>query len=159
MTRDEIDLIPEMVASGKMSWEQVTRELVVFIILNKPMFGLQKYDEDLISDFIIQFLVRGPECLSEYEDSKGVFLSYLFCIIRNIISGLYKRAAIKSRIEYYTVSESIDSYATKAEAYANINYNDFERPKVPYSCKKRKLLGFLLFFSPFCEATILNNSK
>ena len=142
MTRDDIDLIPDMVKSGKTNWEQVTKELVVFIIRNKPMFGLQKYDEDFISDFIIQFLVRGPESLAEYEDSKGGFLSYLFCIIRNIFTGLYKKAAIKSRIEYHNVSESIANYGNKIEAYANINYKDFERPKVPYSCKPVSIEAF-----------------
>lgn len=142
MTRDDIDLIPEMVESGRMSWEQVTRELVVFIIRNKPMFGLQKHDEDLISDFIIQFLVRGPESLAEYEKSKGGFLSYLFCIIRNILSGLYKKATIKSRIEYHNVNESIANYENKVDAYQNINYKDFERPKVPYSFKPISIEAF-----------------
>ena len=142
MTRDDIELIPEKVASGKMNWEQVTRELVVFIIRNKPLFGLQKHDEDLISDFIIQFLVRGPESLSEYEGSKGGFLSYLFCIIRNILSGLYKKETIKSRIEYHNVNESIANYENKIDAYKNINYTDFERPKVPYACKKISIEAF-----------------
>ena len=85
MTRDEIELIPDTVASGKKSWEQVTKELVVFIVTNKPMFGLQKFDEDFISDFIIQFLLRATDSLAEYENTKGGFLSYLFCIIRNIV--------------------------------------------------------------------------
>ena len=142
MTRDDIDLIPEMVKSGKKNWEQVTKELVVFIIRNKPMFGLQKYDEDFISDFIIQFLVRGPESLSDYEDKKGNFSSYLFCIIRNIFTGLHKKAAIKSRIEYHNVNESIANYENKVEAYQNINYKDFERPKVPYSCKPISIEAF-----------------
>ena len=135
MTRDEIELIPESVASGKRSWEQVTKELVVFMIRNKPMFGLQKYDEDFISEFIIQFLLRGPEALGEYEKSKGSFVSYLFCIIRNILSGLHKKAAIYSRIEYHNVNESIVNYENLLDAYQNINYEEFERPKVPYYVK------------------------
>ena len=80
MTRDDIEMIPEMVKAGKMSWEQVANELVVFFMRNKPMFGLQKYDDDFISDFIIQFLVRGPESLASYSTTKGGFLSYLFVL-------------------------------------------------------------------------------
>ena len=135
MTRDEIELIPDTVASGKKSWEQVTKELVVFIVTNKPMFGLQKFDEDFISDFIIQFLLRATDSLAEYENTKGGFLSYLFCIIRNIVSGLNKKAAINSRIEYHNISESIANYENVIEAYKNIRYDEFERPKVPYSYK------------------------
>ena len=78
MIKEDIEKIPELVKSGKKSWEQVCHELVVFIICNKPMFGLHKYDEDFISDFIIQFLVRGPEALAEFREEKGAFLSYLF---------------------------------------------------------------------------------
>ena len=71
MTREDIELIPEMVKSGKKSWEQVAKELVLFIIANKPMFGLQKFDEDFISDFIITFLDKGPESMNEYDPSRG----------------------------------------------------------------------------------------
>ena len=106
MIREDIEKIPDFVNSGILNWEQASKELVVFIMRNKAMFGLQKYDEDFISDFIIQFLVRGPASLAEYQIEKGGFLSYLFCMIRNILSSLHKRAAINSRIEYHNVSES-----------------------------------------------------
>ena len=135
MIREDIESIPETVRSGKMSWEQVTNELVVFIMRNKPMFGLHKYDEDFMSDFIIQFLVRGPGALAAYQNSKGGFLSYLFCMIKNIVSGLHKKAVINTKIEYHNVNESIINYENKVDAYQNINYAEFERPKVPYAYK------------------------
>lgn len=136
MTRDDIEKFPELVFSGKLNWEQVAKELVVFIVKNKPMFGLQKYDEDFISDFIIIFLERGPQALSEFNDHRGSFLSYLFCMSRNIQSELFRRASIKHRIEYHNINESISEYYNKVEAYENINYSDFERPKVPFNCKR-----------------------
>ena len=136
MIKEDIEKIPELVSSGKMSWEQVTRELVVFIIRNKPMFGLHKYDEDFISDFIIQFLVRGAEALAEYNSEKGAFLSYLFCMIRNIVTSLQKKATLNTRIEYHNVNESIINYENLAEAYEHINYAEFEVPKVPYVYKQ-----------------------
>ena len=135
MIRENIDLYPDLVKSGKMTWEQVTKELVVFIISNKPMFGLQKYDEDFISDFIIQFLTKGPASLAEFQDSKGGFISYLFCMIKNIITSLHKKAAINSRIEYHNINESIADYENKVDAYQKIKYEEFERPKVPYTYK------------------------
>ena len=135
MTREDIELIPEMVKSGKKSWEQVAKELVLFIIANKPMFGLQKFDEDFISDFIITFLDKGPESMNEYDTSRGTFFAYLFCITRNFQTSLVKRAAINNQIEYLKLGESICNYENKIEAYNNIKYEDFERPKVPYSYK------------------------
>ena len=135
MKREDIELIPEMVKSGKESWEQVSRELVVFIIRNKPMFGLQKFDEDFISDFIITFLDKGPEAMAEYDNSRGSFFSYLFCITRNFQTSLIKKAAAKNQIEYLKMSEIIFNYDNKIEAYQNIRYEEFEKPKVPYSYK------------------------
>ena len=135
MTREKIDSIPEMVKAGKTSWEQVSKELVLFILKNKPMFGLQKFDEDFISDFIITFLDRGPASMAEYDISRGSFFSYLFCITRNYQTSLMKKAAVRNQIEYLKLSESISNYENKIDAYKNIRYDDFEKPKVPYSYK------------------------
>jgi hypothetical protein len=142
MTKENIERIPELVASGKMNWEQVTNELAVFIMRNKPMFALQKYDEDFMSEFIVQFLIKSSESFSSYETSKGNFLSYLFCIIRNIRTSLHKKAAIASRIEYHTVNESILNYENKVDAYENINYEEFEKPKIPYNYKPISIKAF-----------------
>ena len=135
MTREDIEQIPEMVKSGKTNWEQVAKELVVFIVKNKPMFSLQKFDEDFISDFIITFLDKGPESMNEYDTSRGSFFAYLFCITRNFQTSLMKKAAIHNQIEYLKMNESICNYENKIEAYKNIKYDDFERPKVPFSYK------------------------
>ena len=52
MTRDEIELVPEQVKAGKITWEQAVREMIVFIVQNKGLFVLYKYDEDFISELI-----------------------------------------------------------------------------------------------------------
>ena len=75
MTRNDIENFPELVRTGKMTWEQVSKELVVFLIRNKPMFGLQKFDEDFISDFVIIFLDRGPDALAEFNYDRGSVFS------------------------------------------------------------------------------------
>ena len=99
------------------------------------MFGLQKFDEDFISDFIITFLDRGPASMAEYDISRGSFFSYLFCITRNYQTSLMKKAVVRNQIEYLKLSESISNYENKIDAYKNIRYDDFEKPKVPYSYK------------------------
>ena len=144
MTREDIEKIPELVKAGKTNWEQAAKELVVFIINNKPMFGLQKFDEDFISDFIITFLDKGPEAMNEYDISRGTFFAYLFCITRNFQTSLIKKAAIHNQIEYLKLSESIYNYENKIEAYMNIKYEDFERPKVPFAYKPISYKDFQL---------------
>ena len=135
MTRDEIEMIPDKVKSGKLSWEQVIKELVVFIVKNKPMFGLQKFDEDFISDFIIMFLIRAKDSLSDYDTSRGSFFSYLFCMVKNISVAIFKQMAVQNKIDYHNIHESIMNYDNKIEAYKHINFEEFERPKVPYNYK------------------------
>ena len=103
MIREDIEKLPDRVQSGQTSWEQVAKELVVFIMHNKPMFGLQKYDEDFMSDFIIQFLSRGPKALSEYCDSKGGFVSYLYLLNK------YRKNIKKFNEKVRTVNEPIVS--------------------------------------------------
>lgn len=144
MNKEVIEKIPEMVKSGQMNWEQAAKELVVFIISNKPMFGLQKFDEDFISEFIITFLDKGPESMNEYDTTRGSFFAYLFCITRNFQTSLMKKAAIHNQIEYLKLSESICNYENKIEAYMNIKYDDFERPKVPFSYKPISFKDFQL---------------
>ena len=80
MTRDELELVPERVKSGKISWQQAANDLIVFIIRNKQMFGLTKYDEDFISEIIIIFLDRCISAFNSYDKKKGTF----FFIYANI---------------------------------------------------------------------------
>ena len=91
MTRDEIELVPEQVKAGKITWEQAVREMIVFIVLNKGLFVLYKYDEDFISELIIEFLDRGPVAFSQYDPKQGGFYSFLFCFVRNICNSLFKK--------------------------------------------------------------------
>ena len=132
MTRDELELVPEQVNSGRITWKQAVNDLIIFIIRNKPMFGLTKYDEDFVSEVIINFLDRGVASLSAYESDKGAFFNYVYCFTTNICNSIKKIRASKRIIEHHTINESIANYNSTVEAYANINYEDLERPIIPY---------------------------
>lgn len=135
MTRDEMERVPELVESGKLTWKQAIREMSIFITQNKGLFMLFKYDDDFISEVVIEFLDRGPEALSQYNPKQGNFFSFTFCFVKNICNGIIKRKTIKNVIEYYTVSESIINYDDKIELYSKIKPEDFEQPKVPFNYK------------------------
>lgn len=133
MTRDEFERIPEDVESGKTSWKTAVRQMIVFILQNKALFAIFKYDDDFISELIIDFLERGEETMSQYKRKTGAFFSYTYCFVKNLCISIIKRKSIKNVIEYHTVHESILNYENKVESYENIRFSDFERPKVPYN--------------------------
>lgn len=135
MTRDEIEMVPEQVISGKISWEQATRELILFVLRNKPLFGLIKYDEDFISELTIEFLSKATDSLRTYVKQNGSFFTYIYCIVRNICCSISKRKTAKKFIEYHNIHECIATYENKIDAYNNIHYDDFEKPKIPYRYK------------------------
>ncbi len=132
MTREELDLIPDKVMSGRISWKQAVNDLVVFIIRNKPMFGLTKFDEDFISDVVINFLDRGEASLKLYDKEKGQFFPFLFCFVTNICNTVKKNRANNNMIENHTIKESIANYNFVTDAYQNIKYEELEYPKIPY---------------------------
>ena len=132
MTREELDLIPDNVMSGRISWKQAVNDLVVFIIRNKPMFGLTKFDEDFISDVIINFLDRGEASLKLYDKNKGEFFPFLFCFVTNICNTVKKNRANDNMIDTHTIRESISNYDFVIDAYQNINYEELEYPKIPF---------------------------
>ena len=142
MQREEIEKIPENVKAGKYSWEQVNKELVVFIIRNKPLFGLQKYDEDFISELIISILDRGEETYKSFDKERGSFFAFVFCIVKNNETTILKKMSLRKIIEYHNVRESIANYQNKIDAYKNINFEDFDKPKIPYAFKPASFKDF-----------------
>lgn len=132
MTRDELELVPERVKSGKISWQQAANDLIVFIIRNKQMFGLTKYDEDFISEIIIIFLDRCISAFNSYDKKKGTFFAYLYCFVANICNSIKKERITRKIIEHHNINESISDYFSKIQDYENISYTDLERPKIPY---------------------------
>jgi len=135
MTREEIEKIPEQVASGLLTWEQAVRQIVVFVLQNKGLFCLYKQDDDYISELIIEFLVRGTEAFEHYEKDAGSFITYIFCFVRNICSAISRKKSNRNKIDFHNISESIIDYETKMESYQNIQFSEFDRPKVPYNYK------------------------
>lgn len=133
MTRNEIDEIPEYVAAGILTWDTAVQELSVYILKNKSLFGLQKYDEDFCSEIIVSFLDRGKKTLKLYKRENGNFFVYFYCFVKCIFTSRIKQNAILNILEFHNVQESINTYYSEVEAYSRINYDDFEKPKIPYN--------------------------
>ncbi|MCR4734279.1 MAG: hypothetical protein K5829_04660 [Treponema sp.] len=136
MSTKNLNEIPEMIASGKISKETALQKLAIFVMKEGKVFGLQKYDEDFRSEIIVNLLEKGTSIFDSFNPNYGSFFTYFFCLIKGIAQSLLKEYSRKDIKENVFYSESVMSYHDKEEAYRNINYRDFEKPKIPYSYKK-----------------------
>lgn len=133
MNREDFELIHGKIRSGELSCKQAVEEVILFIARNKPMYGIQMYDEDFISDFFIYFLERAEKIFLSYDPQQGNFFSYIFCFVKNCCKAVKKQRTSKQVIEHFTKDQSISGYEEKQTAYTQINYDDFDKPKVPYN--------------------------
>ncbi len=132
MNREDFERIPDAIYSGKMTVSEAVREMAAFIANNKPVFKLQNYDEDFLSDFFIAFLERGEKSFATYDSSQGSFFSYTFCFVKNLCISVRKKRTLAKVMDYHSTSEYICVYEEKIQAYENIKYEDFAKPKVPF---------------------------
>ena len=132
MTRDDFELIPGKIKSGELSSKKAVEDVIVFIARNKPMYGIQIYDEDFISDFFVYFLERAEKFFLSYDSSQGMFFSYIFCFVKNCCNAVKKQRSLKNIMEYYSMGESITEYEEHQSLYAQIKLDDFDCPKVPF---------------------------
>ena len=133
MEREDFELIHGQIESGELSCKQAIEKVIVFIAQNKPMYGIQMYDEDFISEFFIYFLERAEKIFQTFDAQQGNFFSYIFGFVKNCCQSVQKQRTSKQVVEHFNTGESISNYEERQTAYAQINYDDFDRPKVPYN--------------------------
>lgn len=133
MTRQDFELIHGKIQSGELSCKQAIEDVILFIARNKPMYGIQMYDEDFISEFFIYFLERAEKTFLSYDKTQGNFFSYIFCFVRNCCMAVKKQRTSRQVIDHFNTGECISDYEERQSAYEQINYDDFDRPKVPYN--------------------------
>lgn len=136
MSHVNLNEIPELINSGKISRKAALQKLSVFVMNEGNIFGLQKFDDDFKSEVIINLLEKGTEIFDSFNPKYGSFFTYFFCLIKGITQTLLKNHSKKEIHENVFLNECITEYPEKVEAYKNINYNDFEKPKIPFSYKK-----------------------
>lgn len=136
MARVNLNEIPELIDSGKISRKAALQKLSVFVLQEKKIFGLHNYDDDFRSEVIVTLLEKGTDIFDSFNPKYGSFFTYFFCLIKGIIQTLLKDFSRKELRDNVFINESITTYSEKEEAYNSIDYNDFEKPKIPYSYKK-----------------------
>jgi hypothetical protein len=82
---EELEKIPELVASGKITMADAVNLIVQEIYLSPFRFGLALYDEDFRSDVLLSFLLKGRLVIERYLPERGCFRSYLFAFVQGLI--------------------------------------------------------------------------
>jgi len=138
MIKNVLDLnkIPSKIINGELSVHQAVYELSEFILKNKPLFGLQKIDEDFANDIILSFLEKGQIIFETYDIKSGSFFNYLFSYLKNLIFTKSRINARNILIDLYNTNQSIDAYSEVMESYERINYKVVEDSRIPYAANK-----------------------
>lgn len=109
---EEIEQLPEFVASGKITKAEALNLIAEEIYRTPFRFGLAGYDEDFRSDVILSFLQKGMSVLERYIPERSSFRSYLFAFIQGLVLT-QKRNQIRKMV----ADNSIRNYISREEAY------------------------------------------
>ena len=88
-----LNSIAESVNSGQITRNDGIRQLAAFVLYNKPLFGLHKYDEDFVSNLIVAMLEKGESFFDFYDEKQGSFFNYFFSYVKNLIHSEKRRLA------------------------------------------------------------------
>jgi hypothetical protein len=116
---EEIEKIPELVASGKMTKTEAVNLIAREIYQSPFRFGLTAYDEDFRSDVLLSFLQKGRFIIERYIPERSNFRSYLFASIQGFILT-QKRNQIRKMVS----DNNIRQYIATEEFESEKNTND-----------------------------------
>lgn len=136
MNQQNLNQVVEQFRSGKMTEKEVIDEICKFVIMNYPIYGLHKYDEDFRQDILLKLIERGSHILHLFNPQYGDFFTFLFCYISTMINSKIKNRIMLSQREKLTVEESIRTFEEKEDKYYKIDFKNFDEPKVPFAARR-----------------------
>lgn len=136
MDISNLNLLPDMIASGEITREEGIRQLASFINDNYLIFGLQKFDEDFRSEIVLYVLEKGNHLFEIYNSESGDFFTFFFCFIKSQIKSTMKKKSKRIINEKFSFQESVENYESDLQNYQKIKYSEFEIKRAPYNYKK-----------------------
>jgi hypothetical protein len=115
---EEIEKIPELVATGKMTETEGVNLIAKEIYQSPFRFGLTAYDEDFRSEVLLSFLQKGRFVIERYIPERSSFRSYLFASIQGFILT-QKRNQIRKMISDNNIRQYIAAEEIEAERKTN----------------------------------------
>ena len=136
MKEIELNKLPELFRSGKITQKEAIDIICRFVIKNYPVFGLHKYDEDFRQDIMIGLIEKSPQLLQIFNPNYGDFFTFIYCYISTLINSKIKKCIMTSIREKINVEECILNMDEKQHNYHKIDFNTLEYSKVPFAQKK-----------------------
>lgn len=128
-----INLVPEMVKSGKISNLQAVCISAEFVFTNYRIFGLQKFSEDFRSEIIAKFMENGEKFIqsSLYKDID--FFKALYRYVISLVTTTKRHLAIEGIRTSLTIDEAIINYEETASRPMFFTPVKNGMPKAPYA--------------------------
>lgn len=139
MELTNLNLLPELVASGKITRDEGIKLLASFVCNNYPIFGLHKYDEDFRSEIFLKVLEKGSKVIDTFNPANGEFFTFTYCFVRSLIQENTKRQAKNIIKEKISFEQSVESYVNTNPEITEASFSILHNGKIPYSYKKVSL--------------------
>lgn len=133
MKNYDLNTLPELLKKKELSLQEAVNYLCEFILNNKPLFNLQRCDEDFISEIIIHFLENGPNFINNYDKSLGNFSAYFYKFMLTSIHSQKKLIAKRFEESIFYFQDYIISNEEKNYTFKPLQIED--KPKIPYAFK------------------------
>lgn len=104
MRKFNLNLIPDMLQKNEVTRKEALNLLCEFILSDKPVFGLIKFDEDFVSELILRILERGTVIFDSFNPESGSFYTYFFKYVQSVKFHLLKELSI-NELKYKHVVE------------------------------------------------------
>lgn len=104
MRKLNLNLIPDMLQKNEVTRKEALNMLCEFILSDKPVFGLIKFDEDFVSELILRILERGTVIFDSFNPESGSFYTYFFKYVQSVKFHLLKELSI-NELKYKHVVE------------------------------------------------------
>lgn len=158
LTADDFNGLPQKIKSGELTELQAVHQLAEFVLLNKPLYKLNQYDEDFINDLIVSILENGVHVFEKFNTEYGSFFNYFYNYVKNLVYTKFRSESRKAILENFNTSESIYSYSDVMESYSKMNYGFMEETHVPYTAKKVSPEALKAGFKIPCIKQITSNN-
>ena len=104
MRKLNLNLIPDMLQKNEVTRKEALNLLCEFILSDRPVFGLIKFDEDFVSELILRILERGTVIFDSFNPESGSFYTYFFKYVQSVKFHLLKELSI-NELKYKHVVE------------------------------------------------------
>lgn len=121
---------------GKITPQQGLNLLVEDIQTFPFLYGLQQYDEEFKSEFILKLLQAGPGFFERYREENGQFKTYIYSLIKyqiqDLLRSMKKDMIREKNVEKMSVmdyEESIDKYSKDEYNLSFVNFKPYKPVK------------------------------